>query len=106
MAKSQPTIRVKLKAYDSKVLDVSTKSIAETAIRTGSKVSGPIPLPTKIEKVTVTRGPHVDKRGKEIFETRTHNRLLDILEPTPQTIDELSNKLNIPAGVEVSIRAR
>lgn len=103
MAKKQQRIRVRLKAYDSRVIDRSTEQIIDTAIRTGAKVAGPIPLPTKIERFTVIRGPHIDKRGGEHFEIRTHRRLIDILEPTPQTIESLSN-LNLPAGVGIEIK--
>lgn len=95
-------IRIKLKGYDSRVVDRSAKSIVETAIRTGAKVSGPIPLPTKIKKFAVNRSPHVYKRSMEHFEIRTHKRLIDILEPTAQTIDALQH-LQVPAGVGVEI---
>jgi len=105
MAKKKSILRVKLKAYDPKVLDLSAKSIADTAVRTGSKICGPIPLPTRIQRTCVIRGPHVDKIGKEIFEQRIHKRLIDILDPTAQTIEELSSKLNIPAGVELLIKS-
>jgi small subunit ribosomal protein S10 len=96
-------IRIRLKAYDYRVLDTSTGEIVDTARRTGARVVGPIPLPTHIARFTVNRGPHVDKKSREQFEIRTHKRLLDILEPTPQTIDSLG-KLDLPAGVEAEIK--
>ena len=97
-------IRIRLKAYDYRVLDTSTGEIVETAKRTGAQVRGPIPLPTHIERFTVNRSPHVDKKSREQFEIRTHRRLLDIVEPTPQTVDALM-KLDLPAGVDVEIKA-
>ena len=96
-------IRIHLKAYDHKVLDVSTIEIVNTAKRTGAQVKGPIPLPTDIEKYTVLRAPHVDKKSREQFEIRTHKRLLDIIDPTPQTVDALM-KLDLAAGVDVEIK--
>jgi small subunit ribosomal protein S10 len=96
-------IRIRLKAYDYRVLDQSVGEIVETVKRTGAKVSGPIPLPTKINKYTVLRSPHVDKKSREQFEIRTHKRLIDILEPTPETVDALM-KLNLSAGVNVEIK--
>jgi small subunit ribosomal protein S10 len=96
-------IRIRLKAYDHKLLDKSVDEIVETARRTGAKVIGPIPLPTVINKYCVLRSPHVDKKSREQFEIRTHKRLLDILEPTQQTIDALM-KLNLSAGVDVEIK--
>jgi small subunit ribosomal protein S10 len=96
-------IRVRLRAYDHRVLDQSTKEIVNTAKRTGAQVRGPIPLPTNIEKFTVLRSPHVDKKSREQFERRTHKRLLDIIDPTPQTIDALM-KLDLAAGVDVEIK--
>lgn len=96
-------IRIRLKAYDHKLLDQSTSEIVETARRTGSAVVGPIPLPTSINKFCVLRSPHVDKKSREQFEMRTHRRLLDILEPTQQTIDLLM-KLELSAGVDVEIK--
>ncbi len=96
-------IRIKLKAYDHKLLDQSTLEIIETAKRTGAKVAGPIPLPTKIHKYCVLRSPHVDKKSREQFEIRVHKRLLDILEPTQQTVDALM-KLDLSAGVHVEIK--
>lgn len=96
-------IRIRLKGYDYRLLDQSVGEIVETVIRTGAKVSGPIPLPTKINKYTVLRSPHVDKKSREQFEIRTHKRLIDILEPTPETVDALM-KLNLSAGVNVEIK--
>ena len=96
-------IRILLKAYDHKVLDVSTIEIVNTAKRTGAQVRGPIPLPTKKEVFTVLRSPHIDKKSREQFEIRTHKRLLDIIDPTPQTVDALM-KLDLSAGVEVDIK--
>lgn len=96
-------IRVRLRAYDHRTLDQSTKEIVNTAKRTGADVRGPIPLPTRIEKFTVLRSPHVDKKSREQFEMRTHKRLLDIVNPTPQTIDALM-KLDLAAGVDVEIK--
>ncbi len=96
-------IRIRLKAYDHKLLDQSTSEIVDTARRTGSAVAGPIPLPTSINKFCVLRSPHVDKKSREQFEMRTHRRLLDILEPTQQTIDLLM-KLELSAGVDVEIK--
>ena len=97
-------IRIRLKAFDHRVLDQSTSEIVNTAKRTGAQVRGPIPLPTKIERFTVNRSPHVDKKSREQFEIRTHKRLIDIFEPTPQTVDALM-KLDLPAGVDVEIKA-
>ena len=96
-------IRVRLRAYDHRILDQSTKEIVNTAKRTGAEVRGPIPLPTEIEKFCVLRSPHVDKKSREQFEMRTHKRLLDIINPTPQTIDALM-KLDLAAGVDVEIK--
>jgi small subunit ribosomal protein S10 len=96
-------IRIRLKAFDHRVLDQSTSEIANTAKRTGAEVRGPIPLPTRIERFTVLRGPHVDKKSREQFEMRTHKRLLDIVDPTPQTVDALM-KLDLAAGVDVEIK--
>jgi small subunit ribosomal protein S10 len=98
-----PRIRIRLKAYDHSLLDQSASEIVETAKRTGAKVAGPIPLPTKINKYCVLRSPHGDKKSREQFEIRTHKRLLDILEPTQQTLDALM-KLDLSAGVDVEIR--
>ncbi|HHT9124556.1 MAG TPA: 30S ribosomal protein S10 [Candidatus Brocadiia bacterium] len=97
-------IRIRMEAYDHRTLDQSAAEIVETAKRTGAKVSGPIPLPTRIERYTVLRSPHVDKKSREQFEIRTHKRLIEISEPTAKTVDAL-NKLNMPAGVEIRIRA-
>ena len=96
-------IRIRLKAFDHRVLDASTSEIVDTAKRTGAEVRGPIPLPTKIEKYTVLRSPHIDKKSREQFEIRTHKRLLDIIDPTPQTVDALM-KLDLAAGVDVEIK--
>ncbi len=96
-------IRIKLKAYDHKLLDQSAAEIIETARRTGARIAGPIPLPTKIHKYCVLRSPHVDKKSREQFEIRVHKRLLDILEPTQQTVDALM-KLDLSAGVHVEIK--
>ena len=96
-------IRIRLQAFDSKILDLSTFDIINTAKRTGAKVRGPIPLPTKLEKFTVNKSPHIDKKSREQFEIRTHKRLLDIIDPTPQTVDALM-KLDLSAGVEVDIK--
>ena len=98
-----PKIRIRLKGFDHKLLDQSTGEIVETVRRTGGHIAGPIPLPTKIERYCVLRSPHVDKKSREQFEIRTHKRLLDILEPTQQTIDALM-KLELSAGVEVEIK--
>ena len=98
-----PKIRIRLKAYDHRLLDQSASEIVDTAQRTGAKVAGPIPLPTIINKYTVLRSPHVDKKSREQFEVRTHKRLLDILEPTQQTLDALM-KLDLSAGVDVEIK--
>jgi len=97
-------IRIRLKAYDNRILDQSTGEIVETAKRTGAQVAGPIPLPTVKNKFTVLRSPHTDKRSREQFEMRTHKRLLDILEPTQETVDALM-RLDLPAGVDVEIKA-
>lgn len=97
-------IRIKLKAFDHKVLDQSVWEIVNTAKQTGAKVAGPIPLPTSINKYTVLRSPHIDKKSREQFEIRTHKRLLDILQPTQQTIDSLM-KLDLSAGVDVEIKS-
>lgn len=97
------TIRIRLRAYDHRVLDQSTQEIVNTAKRTGAIVRGPIPLPTRIEKFTVLRSPHVNKKAREQFERRTHKRLLDIVDPTPQTLDALM-KLELPFGVDLDIK--
>src|SRR5512146_379964 len=101
---SSQKIRIRMKAYDFKLLDQSAGEIVDTAVRTGARVAGPIPLPTRINKYTVLRGPHVDKKSREQFEIRTHKRLLDILEPTQQTLDALM-KLDLSAGVDVEIKS-
>jgi len=100
---SEQRIRIRLKGYDHRVLDQSVVDIIETAKRTGARVVGPIPLPTRIERITVQRAPVMDKKSREQFEMRTHKRLLDIIEPTAKTIDELK-KLNLPAGVGIKIK--
>ena len=97
-------IRIRLKAYDHRVLDQSAGEIVNTAKRTGAQVSGPIPLPTMKNKYCVLRSPHTDKKSREQFEIRTHKRLIDILEPTPQTVEALT-KLDLPAGVDIEIKA-
>lgn len=96
-------IRIRLRSFDHKLLDQSVNEIVERARRTGARVAGPIPLPTEINKFCVLRSPHVDKKSREQFEIRTHKRLLDILEPTQQTVDELM-KLDLAAGVDVEIK--
>ena len=96
-------IRIRLRAFDNKLLDTSATDIINTAKRTGAKVRGPIPLPTKKEKFTVNKSPHVDKKSRDQLEIRTHNRLIDIIDPTPQTVDALM-KLDLSAGVEVDIK--
>lgn len=96
-------IRIRLKAYDHRIIDASATDIVETVKRSGARVAGPIPLPTRIERFTCTRSPHVDKKSQETFEQRTHKRLLDIIEPTAKTVDELK-KLNLPAGVDIQIK--
>lgn len=102
-AQNGQKIRIRLKAFDYRILDASASEIVETAKRTGSKVTGPIPLPTRVERFTVNRSPHVDKKSMDQFEIRTHKRLLDIVEPTSKTVDEL-RKLNLPAGVDITIK--
>jgi len=97
-------IRIRMEAYDHSVLDQSAGDIVDTAKRTGAVVHGPIPLPTRIERYTVLRGPHIDKKSREQFEIRTHKRLIDILQPTGKTIDAL-NQLSLPAGVDIKIKA-
>lgn len=103
MATTKEKIRIKLKAYDHRVLDQSVLEIVSTAKRTGARVIGPIPLPTHIWKTTVLKGPHIDKKSREQFEMRTHKRLLEIEEPTSRTVDALM-KLDLPAGVDVEIK--
>ena len=96
-------IRIRLKSFDHRILDKSTGEIVATAKRTGAGVRGPIPLPTRIERFTVNRSPHIDKKSREQFEIRTHKRMLDIIDPTPQTVDALM-KLDLAAGVDVEIK--
>jgi len=100
---SSQKIRIKLKAYDYRVLDLAAKEIVNTARETGARVAGPIPLPTKISRYTVLRSPHIDKKSREQFELRTHKRIIDILDPTQQTVDSLM-KLDLAAGVDVEIK--
>jgi small subunit ribosomal protein S10 len=100
---AETKIRIRLKGFDYRLIDKAAQEIAETASRTGSVVAGPIPLPTRIEKFTVNRSPHVDKKSMDQFEIRTHKRLIDIIQPTSKTVDEL-RKLNLPAGVDISIK--
>ncbi|PIK14183.1 30S ribosomal protein S10 [Halobacteriovorax sp. JY17] len=99
----EPRLRIKLRAYDYKLLDNSVSEIVNTAKETGARVAGPIPLPTEINKFTVLRGPHVNKKSREQFEMRTHKRLIDIVDPTQQTVDSLM-KLDLSAGVDVEIK--
>ena len=101
--KQQQKIRIILKAFDHRILDQSAQQIVEAAERTGAQVAGPVPLPTSIKRFCVIRSPHVDKDSREHFELRTHNRLIDILEPTSKTIDSLT-QLSVPAGVDISIK--
>mgnify|MGYP000486498772 CR=1 FL=1 len=96
-------IRIRLKAFDHKILDKSAQQIVETAERTGATVAGPVPLPTRIERFTVIRSPFIDKNSREQFEIRTHKRLIDVLDPTPRTVDQLM-RLNVPAGVDIEIK--
>jgi small subunit ribosomal protein S10 len=96
-------IRIRLKAFDHKILDQSARQIVETAQRTGADVSGPVPLPTEKQRFTVIRSPFIDKDSQEHFEMRTHKRLIDVLEPTPKTVDALM-RLNLPAGVDIEIK--
>ncbi len=103
MARTEERIRIRMEAYDHKILDRSARQIVDAAARTGAKVSGPIPLPTRIERYTVLRSPHVNKKSREQFEIRTHKRLIDIVDPTIPTVDALNN-LKIPAGVEIKIK--
>jgi len=100
---AQQNIRIRLKAFDHRALDMSAREIVSTAKRTGAQVRGPVPLPTRIEKFTVNRSPHIDKKSREQFEIRTHKRVLDIVDPTPQTVDALM-KLDLSAGVAVEIK--
>lgn len=104
MTKQKQKIRIRLKGFDQRQLDCSTADIVETAKRTGARVVGPIPLPTKREIITVLRSPHVDRKSREQFEMRTHKRLIDILDPSGKTIDALKT-LSLPAGVDIKIKA-
>lgn len=104
MADTSTKIRIRLKAYDHRLLDQTVAEIVESARRTGSRVAGPIPLPTRINRYTVLRGPHVDKKSREQFEVRTHKRVVEIHDPTPQTLDALM-KLDLSAGVDVEIKS-
>ena len=97
-------IRIRIEGYDHEIIDQSAMEIVNTAKRTGAKVQGPIPLPTKIERITVLRSPHVDKKSREQYEIRTHKRVIEITEPSSKTIDELRN-LNLPAGVDIRVKA-
>ena len=97
-------IRIRMEAYDHRILDQSATDIVETARRTGARVSGPVPLPTRVERYTVLRSPHIDKKSREQFEIRTHKRLVDISDPTTKTVEALQ-KLNMPAGVYIKIKA-
>jgi len=99
---SGPRIRIRLQGYDYRIIDQSAADIVDTAKRSGARVAGPVPLPTKIEKISINRSVHVDKKSMDQFEQRTHKRLIDIVEPTAQTVDELK-KLNLPAGVDITI---
>jgi small subunit ribosomal protein S10 len=99
---SSQRIRIRLKGFDYRVIDQSASDIVETAKRSGARVTGPVPLPTHIAKLTVNRSPHVNKKSMDQFEVRTHKRLIDIIEPTSATVDELK-KLNLPAGIDISI---
>lgn len=96
-------IRIKLNSYDNRIIDISCDKIVDTAVRTGASIVGPVPLPTRIEKFTVIRGPHVDKRSREQFELRTHKRVIDVVNPTSSTVENLSG-LSLPAGVNISIK--
>ena len=97
-------IRIRMEAYDHEVLDRTAQEIVETAERTGAQVNGPIPLPTRIERYTVLRSPHIDRKSREQFEIRTHKRLIDILQPTGKTIEALNKGLSLPPGVDIKIR--
>ncbi len=103
MAESQK-IRIRMEAYDHEVLDHSAEQIVNAVLRTGAKISGPVPLPTRIERYTVLRSPHVNKKSREQFEIRTHKRIIDIADPTPQTTDALQ-RLSVPAGVGIKVKA-
>ena len=99
---ARPKLRIKLKGFDYRMVDQSANEIVDTAKRTGARVAGPVPLPTAIERLTVNRSPHVDKKSMDQFEIRTHKRLIEIMEPNAQTVDELK-KLNLPSGVDINI---
>lgn len=99
----KPRIRIRLKAYDHKIIDQSAKQIVETALRTGANIAGPIPLPTRKSTFTVVKSPHVFKKGREQYEMRVHKRLIDITDPTPKTVDSLMN-LSLPAGCDAEIK--
>src|SRR5277367_575545 len=101
---SSERIRIRMEAYDHEVLDRTAQEIVETAERTGAQVKGPIPLPTRIERYTVLRSPHIDRKSREQFEIRTHKRLIDILQPTGKTIEALNKGLSLPPGVDIKIR--
>ena len=101
---SNERIRIRMEAYDHEVLDRTAQEIVETAERTGAQVNGPIPLPTRIERYTVLRSPHIDRKSREQFEIRTHKRLVDILQPTGKTIEALNKGLSLPPGVDIKIR--
>jgi small subunit ribosomal protein S10 len=101
---SSERIRIRMEAYDHEVLDRTAKEIVDTAERTGAEVRGPIPLPTRIERYTVLRSPHIDRKSREQFEIRTHKRLIDILQPTGKTIEALNKGLSLPPGVDIKIR--
>ncbi len=103
MSSKTQKVRIRLQAYEHRILDQSVAEILNTAKRTGSRVVGPVPLPTRIERFTVNRSPHVDKKSMEQFEIRTHKRVLDIVDPTNRTVDELK-KLSLPAGVDISVK--
>lgn len=103
MAKNKQKIRIRLKAYDHEILDNSAQKIVESAIKTGADVSGPVPLPTEVEIITILRSVHVNKKSREQFEQRTHKRLIDIINPTQKTVDTLM-KVNLPAGVDIEIK--
>jgi small subunit ribosomal protein S10 len=100
---NEQKIRIILKAFDHRILDLSAEQIVEAAERTGARISGPVPLPTSIKRFCVIRSPHINKDSREHFELRTHNRLIDILDPTSKTIDSLT-RLNVPAGVDIAIK--
>ena len=103
MSSNNQKVRIRLQAYEHRILDQSVAEILNTVKRTGSQVVGPVPLPTRVERFTVNRSPHVDKKSMEQFEIRTHKRVLDIIDPTNRTVDELKN-LSLPAGVDISVK--